>query len=133
MNIEQMPAGQEMDALIAEKIFGWRYLTAEEANIVRVFATQDRHWMVEPHAARFTFMLSPENGIRPPGEWSSRIDNAWVIVEKLKGQGYAVVVEAIGDGGWHAGFYRGDRLEHEVQGETAALAICRAALKIIGQ
>ena len=140
MDFRTLQAGQEIDALIAEKVFGWRHLTAEELAIIQTFASQERHWMGEPGAKDCVFMLTPSDGIRWATGWSGRIDGAWPVVEKLRERGYTFsLVAAIKFGeteetsrkGWIAGFTYPTGLTEDDWAETAPLAICRAALRAV--
>ena len=112
--ILEMPAGREMDALIAEKVIGWRIdeLTAYSPS----GSSCARH---------------------PKGDWwlnyySTNMDAAWEIVEKFVSKGYGVHVYRHGD--WND--KNGKRYWQSymdfrfpiVDADTAPLAICRAAL-----
>jgi len=108
--------GREMDALIAEKVMGLRldWEFAEYQNGEPTVPTlRDKY---------------DEIGMLPL--YSTDISAAWTIVEKLCGEYGCDVVKVckrdpdLGHGEWSCNFGRG----WEAFGETAPLAICRAAL-----
>ena len=111
-----MPAGREMDALIAELVMGWR-------------VEHEPYQFLDGEAG---------TGYDDPGDFqpSTDIAAAWEVVERLnlldlyalkrsneydsQTAGYEVGEPSCGDGGRYW-----DRL---AEAETAPLAICRAAL-----
>lgn len=129
---QEIKAGRELDALIAEKVFGW---TAER----RSDASMREVSLLAPGIAgkpwRFTQYLnesgtSRELGDFGPPHYSTDIAAAWEVVARMKG--YLVLKQTgyrVPDF-WSAEFvgYR-DSL---VIGEASApLAICKAALKAV--
>lgn len=121
MNVDDMPAGREMDALVAEKVMGWILSPAK--------------WLVRDRKA----IAIPGNPIGPktwedldaPGlpRYSTDIAAAWQVVEKLFAIGSFFSVESPNNGvGWSCGITRGrDTIEY-ILADSAPLAICRAAL-----
>jgi hypothetical protein len=119
---DQMEAGPELDVLIAEKVMGWK-LSPKKTDGVREFGSA---WLDENGAVtRF------QEDRRPPYDWdmkpfspSTDIDAAWEVVEKLKlslvptNKGWIVSQHHLFEGPFG-------------EGETAPLAICRAALAAI--
>lgn len=115
MNYDEMPAGPELDRLIAEKVMGWEYSAAYNA-----------------------YFLSDGKREREPSDWSpsTNIAQAWEVVEHMtqttketwEFRSTTTLHTAIFefDGGrdrpWKPGQYVGDAL-------TMPLAICRAALR----
>lgn len=115
--IDNLPAGRELDTLIAEKIMGWTYIQSPE-------------------------FLSAWQGIDfdlvgiPPGEnthqclrfYSQFIGHVWPVIEKLRvldpDLDMALIIEPEG-----YGVEIGDK--PVAYADTAPLAICRAALKAI--
>lgn len=100
-----MNAGRELDALIAEKVMGW-YLDS----------TKEYH--------RKHIHSLGHNALAPVPNFSTDIAAAWEVVEKF--QGSFKVFKPFG-GQWEVectnGFSKAD---------TAAHAICLAALKAVG-
>ena len=117
-NYDEMPAGREMDALVAEKVMGWRMMRG--------------HW-VPPEAAPETNILAcPTSTYR----YSTDIAAAWEVVEKVN------LLEPYGDTlwkdqrGWVFGVHDVDGAGYAYEdvtviADTAPLAICRAALKAV--
>lgn len=112
--ILNMPAGREMDAMIAEKCMGWEYK--------ETYRTMT--WEL-PHK-KVIALFSPEGIEKTPPHYSTNIAAAWEVVEKLKifsinaprstKEFYSAWCWVIGYG-------------HEnAQADTAPLAICRVAL-----
>ena len=108
-----MKAGRELDALIAEKVMGWKVNYDNWTVAKPHFSKPDTFWCVSLKA----------------GDWaaftpSTQIADAWLVVEKLIGQ-YEFMVQAIDGERWIAVFF------HEAEADTAPLAICLAALKAV--
>lgn len=102
MSIDSMPAGREMDALVAEKVMGWRL-------------DDDGFW---------TLIADPMCQASKPKAYSSDIALAWEVVEKM---GRPCNLTFHHDGRWAMQFGgSGSGL-----GDTAPLAISRAALKAV--
>lgn len=106
--------GKEMDALIAEKVMGWRYNSLGDA------------WI-----RKNTLALGCEK-FQP----STKIEHAWFVVEKLCNETGCDIVKVckrdpeLLRGEWSCNFGRG----FEAFADTVALAICRAALQtVIGE
>lgn len=100
-----MKQGSEMDALVAEKVMGWRSMGA--------------HWATgSTHKSRVHLKTS----------WcpSTDISAAWEVYKKTPGNFYL----SNQDGKWKA-IFRGqtESFYYKATGDTAPEAICRAALK----
>ena len=120
MKIEEMEAGPEMDALVAEQVMGWHWGEAEDGVATWTHTDSGIAWAV----AEPTF--SP----------STNIADAWQVVEKLIGLGYWISLSH--NGNQHAACWdfrlcdRATESKREIAIEaTAPLAICRAALKAV--
>ena len=120
-DIDTLPAGPELDALIAEKVMGWEWN-------IRNGQCYAEHWC--------------SNAADCWPEWSPSTDitAAWEVVEKLRnwpnGHYWLSLSQIAGvRGEWRSGFsYGGMAVNHSpkfVVADTAPLAICRAALKAI--
>lgn len=117
----QYVAGRALDALVAEKVMGWT-----------------RHPDSWPPMYR-----EPGDELRPPGSgyavvpsYSTAIAAAWEVVEAMRLKFYRFLINGgIYDTNWgasfHANFASGDDYFHGYA-DTASLAICRAALKVVG-
>jgi hypothetical protein len=142
--VEQMPAGPELNALIAEAVFG-----CDDRIYVRQYA--DKPWVPafkpEWHVGREKLlmlcdvMLSDKEG----GKWakvafappfSTDLTYAWKLVDAMNGHHYFELSQF-----WLTGGSRGGMLGFQsafrsfqatmrdwAQADTAPLAICRAAL-----
>jgi hypothetical protein len=108
--MDELKPGREMDALVAERVFGWKRLR----NQVGWYRDGDKStWnMREPR-------------------FSTDISAAWTIVEKLKGMEpeieWSDEIHA-----WCVVFYK-SKIDSATLGDTAPLAICKAALKAVGE
>lgn len=126
-----MEAGRELDALVAEKVMGWKlenYETSEPAST-------DRHYLDASRNDGWAW-VGRETDIEA-WQWqpSTDIAAAWEVVEKLLPCQFTLgspeKESAKGDV-WYAEF--GEWVDHLFQGEeatapTAPHAICLAALK----
>ena len=127
---EELPAGRELDALVAERVMGWTY---QHDGLVSM------RW--------YDAAGNPIKGYGP-GEWgrsyrefapSTDIAAAWLVVEKLIADGW--FIDMTHEGTWrvrltkHFPMKRGKwqpSLEPEaVLDVSLPLAICRAALKAV--
>lgn len=112
--MENLKAGPELNALVAEKVMGLP---------VKQFA--DGTWLQDDGSA-----------IEP---YSTDIAAAWEVVKRTRntvGQGFAVIeCSSYEIGWWIAGWFdwREGPYEHEksARAETAPFAICKAALKAV--
>lgn len=109
MNTDELEAGPQMDALVAEKVMGWS---------IRGELWKDKRGTIRRSKSTF-------EQYEPSIRWSPSTDiaAAWEVVEKMPMGMWPSVdgwVVEIPDGS-------GD----EVEAPTAPLAICRAALKAI--
>lgn len=103
-NYADMPAGPEMDRLVAEKVMGW-------------ISAGSPYWYKDGYNVQSVYEWQP----------SARIDNAWQVVEKMEERGspLRMMFKSIHDKGYWARFGDGPQ---NFYGDTAPLAICRAAL-----
>ena len=117
-----LPAGRELDALVAEKVFG---LAVDRVQ----FATAD------------TTGYKSDDGFRyPVPRYSRDIASAWGVVDKLTKDGYAFQFNAMAECGARFdptgddGCWEDWEVQHEDQElplESAPLAICQAAILTI--
>jgi hypothetical protein len=135
-----MPAGREMDALIAEKVMGWIYSDSWEQLVPSGHADppiwSDWEWDIE----ELTYVKHPINmmgGVSYRGdkpyipEYSTNISAAWKIVEKMINDGYDIVDiwhENVVDVGWAMEWIKDGNGDNSIGSDTAPLAICKAAL-----
>jgi len=120
MNIDQMPAGPEMDRLVAEKVMGWRLDVAHPGQQIWRDLTANRN--------RTTSHLESYRDFSP----STSIAHAWEMVEALKGFDVFLNLQVRENKCWcSAEDYSGNELFSRFWAETASLVICRAALKAV--
>ena len=134
-DIDTLPAGPDLDALVAEKVMGW---TLGDPHWIHGYMM---HGMVE---VRTWLGSETEDGAKSEG-WSpsTNIAAAWEVVEKLSQSGVDFYLERDPYGRTHwarfndttQGTYNKEGCEDKRLGDadapTAPLAICRAALKAI--
>ena len=106
--IINMPAGRELDALVAEK----------------VMSDNTRHFIWKRYG-KPDAIQSPEYG--GPQEYSTDIDAAWQVVEKLEIMGIRLIIwTGVNDIHW---YQIGEQdVVGEIHATTLPVAICRAAL-----
>lgn len=107
----QVGAGRELDAMIAERIMGWRW-----HEVLAVWSPYPYSTLAETRSA---------------SEWcpSTDIAVAWEVLEVMHGRGFGIEVFRYGKSEglevlWFVDIGGADT----VSAETAPLAICRAAL-----
>jgi len=151
---DEMQAGRELDALVAEKVMGWKLESIIDdsghftGSVMWLeprdgFAGLEWTGYVSEELPEFSAELRCMNGfggmtvVTAPGiEWnpSGRMSHAWRVAERL---GNKIVMRGPGatDMEWGAAGY--DRWVAEFDGrgvaqaDTVPLAICRAALKAV--
>lgn len=113
--IEKMEAGPEMDALVAERVFGWAGWKRAEGDCLHGIppdATgRDRHGTCVPN-------------------YSTHIAAAWIVVDKLARLSFGIDREQCFGVRYDVRCYDDPDMRDKVRAtaETAPLAICRAAL-----
>ncbi len=108
--IDNMPAGTELDALVAENAMGWEVQTHFEDRIV---------WKT----------VGPVGSLLDDWNPSTDIYDAWQIVEKALPYHFGLTFNKREDL-WVCGIQIGDGFGN-AYGETAPLSICRASLKAV--
>lgn len=110
-----MKPGRELDALVAEKVMGWRWFTDE---------FNPRPVLVPPGMPRQSALPS----------FSTDIAAAWEVVERLRGMEPEL---SWNDEArcWIVGFWKGPSAPSTIHGssDSAPNAICLAALKAVGR
>jgi hypothetical protein len=103
-DILAMPAGRELDVLVAEKVMGWE--------------VRGRYFMT-PEGIR-THEETSYTGFSP----SISISAAWEVVEKF----YYSDIRKVNGVKWAAWVGRGNGQSHNATADTAPEAMCKAAL-----
>lgn len=111
-----MNAGRELDAMVAEKVFGW------EPAVNPWGDGRNIGWNLPPCIPN---ELERRTWSRDPLPYSTDISAAWQVVEKI-----GLGIQPCGDG-WVCGI-PGNRSKPSVLGASAPLAICLAAMKAVG-
>ena len=110
MNISEMEAGREMDALVAEMM-------------------DEDVFLPVGHKEPVIAIDECRGGIRIMPNYSTDIAAAWMVVEKLEEQSVALTITSMGPKGQYFAYCTYDsKTISKVWDDTAALAICRAAL-----
>jgi hypothetical protein len=118
----EIPAGRELDALIAENVFGW------------LVNRSDNHWHTVGETGRERHILigrdccadKYDGGAFCP---SANIADAWRVVEKLRGDFH---MHRTPGNGYACEFAPREFLRSVAYADTAPHAICLAALKAVG-
>jgi len=122
----ELPAGRELDALVAEKVMGW--VEVRKQSIANAFG---QHVMDD-------YVGQPSIGVTQPvlvPRYSSMIQEAWKVADHLRSRSqFVAVLSGMGPQGvqpWICKINRdGGFLEERA--DTAPVAICLAALKAVG-
>lgn len=137
MTNPQVDAGREMDAAIAEEVFGRVVVIAPVGDGL----TRTREvWgeTMEEASAKLREAYSEHEGLREPyfdgPNYSTLIGAAWEVVEKMNELGFYVTVARTTDGRafcrlMESNNWVGDGIR--AGPATAPLAICRCALKAV--
>ena len=121
MNIDELPAGRELDALVAERVMGWHITDAIKK------PGQDDYGVAPGQVGVLWVVRVPD--------YSTDIAAAWQVVERLIKLDAFVSLDYdfqnVDSEKWSVTFITRKAIDCE-SGETAPLAICRAALKAVG-
>jgi hypothetical protein len=104
-------AGRELDAEVAEKVFGYWDVCMYDGELVHGENNMNG-WPV------------------PTPRYSKSMDEAWSIVHKLRCEGVDVQIDSYGLDGWRVCLSPPDAKYAFAEANTAPLAICKAALKL---
>lgn len=130
MSIDEMPAGRELDALVAEKVMGFVRVADDTSDYHGVRHGTEvllppgetlhslREWLPRSGPIAFGYFVTQR--------YSTDIAAAWQVVERMRNPDFRLNK----DGDWGCSF--GGELRFVGLAPTAPLAICRAALKAVG-
>ena len=126
MMANELPAGRELDALVAEKVMGW--VVVRKQSIANAMG---QHVMDD-------YVGQPSIGVTQPvlvPRYSLMIQEAWKVADHLRNRSqFVAVLSGMGPQGvqpWICKINRdGGFLEERA--DTAPVAICLAALKAVG-
>jgi hypothetical protein len=149
--IQHLPAGRELDALIAEQLFDWDWYTVVNINLLLppdhsyrehpVLATPGKTPGYETDLDSLRFYDSTRGGPTMPSVPHFSTDNAlaFAVQTEMHRRGYWMQLRSpFGDASdWSCGFtphkttgWNG-RPDYSAQADTPALAVCRAALLVV--
>ena|SRR5258706_9749470 len=112
---------REIDALVAEKLMGWKKYPANSPENKMDFD----QWVGEDQR------VVPQT---EPPPYSTNISDAWIVVEKMK-KDWLILIDNDKSGKWDAFFKHmtaEDKSYTSFNQESAPMAICLAALKSFG-
>ncbi len=134
--MSDLPAGAELDRLVAERVMGWRWHQPPKYDYHGPLPEQGAV-LVPPGFDEKGFEWPPK-GVIPVGFFcsafnpSTNIAHAWEVVEKMNAAGLWQLLSQDWAFNWCCGFAKAG--EFGPSGgwcDTAPLAICRAALKMV--
>jgi hypothetical protein len=114
-----MNPGRELDALIAEKVMGWK-----PQHGIHLFPPTD-----EPNRKRYE-KWNGETMITEIPHYSTNIADTWLVVEKMKEQSFHMLI-LTGPDKTEVQPVKPGLLIFTVTEKTPELAICKAALKAV--
>lgn len=125
-----MEAGRELDALVAEKIMGWKWYTIDTF-APDAFLRHPEH-VSSPDWYQTTDEYRHPQWVQSVWHYSTDISSAWLLAEKLR-----IAVMPDENNGWIAARWSPDETYYDIaacesHANTAPLAICLAALKAVG-
>lgn len=118
VDIDTIPAGREIDALVAEKVFGCEVVEEFDDVEMNKFCHIEAHH----HEGEGVVPLIPY--------YSTDIAAAWDVLVKLYEEGRSPILNTV-HGGWFCCFGRDAYAVIKKDKRAAPLAICRAALKVV--
>lgn len=160
MNYDTIEAGREMDALVAEKVMGWKrggkgdhtkplhYKSLDHPGEIRNnWAAKGEHdYLTSPDGNTHYLCACADEAIKDHidlPEYSTSISAAWEVVERFEQGAFApeqvaacvnlVCSDGIEDERYYCAFFSPSLAKVEAFGKTMPEAICRAALKATGK
>ena len=133
--ILNMPAGRDMDALIAEKVMGVKVVPNIDTDFLRGdYGKDGTAWtrlVLTPtkfHPNEPGYREEPITTYEPIDHYSTNLYDAWEVVDKIYIHSLRRIINEVSDKPalWQAFVYADSALSGI--GETPELAICRAAL-----
>jgi hypothetical protein len=118
-----MKAGYELDAVVAEKVMGWKKVGYSAGG--GGFATPDNK--------RWVFKIPRYGVTQDIPEFSTRIAAAWTVVEKLQEMGFNFAIASIRPNPWVASISEENLKWGSSEAETVPMAICLAALEAVDE
>jgi len=137
--MNDVTVGPELDALVAEKVMGWRPTVISGASL----AEDRKAWFIPSRTQDTETLWSETKGIPPP--YSTTWEGAGLVVERMQELGYAYMILDRGEGLPAAGFSQSKPVRTwnaplagaipieitPLDAPTVEEAICRAALAAV--
>ena len=122
MNVDTMPVGRETDALIAEKVMGWKSIGTDGVSTYGKPPVVTRE--LQDHGTGI-------KGLYHVPRYSTDIAAAWQAVSFFQSRGWfvSVIFDPRFNGTWKCCFETQKGGSGYIEADTAPLAICLAALK----
>ena len=121
-----MKAGRELDAIktrVAIEVFGWRETDKRFSDHDPNWIGYEAPWYETPDGEIEHYTHIPD--------YPRKIQDAWLVVEKLKSNNYCFTLYDGYDPEWAALFSPRDAEIFLATADTAPLAICLAAMKTV--
>lgn len=149
MNLDELKPGVELDRLVAEKVMGWESFTMGYWDTAQrnhyPYHESERQTELEgwletvgfPELVGHYFIDVESDFFTAVGNWKPSIDIAcaWRVIEYLREKGFTIYLfyntESEGSYLWRVGFRSDQVWPPTGEAETAPLAICIAALKVM--
>lgn len=127
MTVDEMPAGRELDALVAEKVMRLGVRNGD------TLETQQRGIIAIWEDGVVRTLMRDDISYVSLHNYSTDITAAWLVVKKLKADGIHLwkLGEEDSAPGWTASMGLNLKPGVHAWAETAPLAICRAAFKAV--
>jgi hypothetical protein len=127
-DVDKMQAGPALDALVGEKVMGWKLINLGRRKYDYASTDEDRRAALSGRGVfewHWEGKDAPDDGFAHEWNPSTDIAAAWQVVEKLHEPDTTDFSLNSATVGWRARF----GYVFKAFGDTAPLAICRAALK----
>jgi hypothetical protein len=127
MQTTELVAGRELDALVAERVMGFRWVPTTSNSEQRLLAPPE---MTNEAVDQAIGLGHSVTELAP--RYSSDMGAAWQVVEFMRGQGLRPVLMPDWGKQWQCVVYRQDQYVCQSKWfDSAPLAICRVALVAI--
>lgn len=127
-----MEAGRELDALIAEKIIGWKWINHPGFDEPFMFSPEQVKGFIPEFVAAHTVENCDRNAPDRLPHYSTSIADAWLVVEKLRERESIARSNGASDQAWVSFVWNLPMSRHGIHYmlfSLTPLAICLAALK----
>ena len=128
MKIKDLEAGRELDALIAQHVMGLQ--PCDSYKVAGMYSAWATIWSCDHGNGKCypTDRKIIDHGHSPLAKYSTQIQAAWLVVEKVSNDDRPLTTHHLGKDGWTVCFGPDGIAPQE---KTAELAICKAALMAV--